>query len=413
MIRLEEESQRQDMELPARNEAEAKEKDTHEQEAGTETEEESPKDMPQNRTEEGEGGTEVGADLQQKINETIRAMEEMMVGETEGEKTVEEGEEGPAEEQNRMEEGEEEILQEETTIDPQQELEEIMGDLEEEAAEGDGRRRRQEQELERSRIKTAENTDPYSDIPTPYMSVAPLTTAYTGRPQHDPASIAYGERAVQMVLQRRQEAEYAAHVSAAYPPQPCRAAALEGIMEHPGVGLPSAATLGAGGALSEHPGVSSSTILERLRQHMERLTSNYSLPTSGDPETTDVGYDLADSPVPLTREVFYPDYHDVVPADPDRRRSRLHWLETRTAVAEQNVTAQLTPDFAELGKALQNTLREAMATNTDTLQGCLQQFQTQMAHVATMPQRGESTADPVVEGTPLAALCRTRSPAAG
>ncbi|KAK3285066.1 hypothetical protein CYMTET_7319 [Cymbomonas tetramitiformis] len=70
-----------------------------------------------------------------------------------------------------------------------------------------------------------------SDIPTPYMSVAPLTTAYTGRPQHDPASIAYGERAVQMVLQRRQEAEYAAHVSAAYPPQPCRAAALEGIME--------------------------------------------------------------------------------------------------------------------------------------------------------------------------------------
>ncbi|KAK3285065.1 hypothetical protein CYMTET_7318 [Cymbomonas tetramitiformis] len=212
--------------------------------------------------------------------------------------------------------------------------------------------------------------------------------------------------------------------------------------QHPGVGLPSAATLGAGGALSEHPGVSSSTILERLRQHMERLTSNYSLPTSGDPETTDVGYDLADSPVPLTREVFYPDYHDVVPADPDRRRSRCSsgpdsWArqelpfrpesvspptsppssasgsQETSMLAEQNVTAQLTPDFAELGKALQNTLREAMATNTDTLQGCLQQFQTQMAHVATMPQRGESTADPVVEGTPLAALCRTRSPAAG
>ena len=219
--------------------------------------------------------------------------------------------------------------------------------------------------------------------------------------------------------------------------------------EHPGVGLPSAAESGAGGALSEHPGVSSSTILEPLRQHMERLTSNFSLPTSGD----------LDDPVPPTREVFYPDCHDVVPADPDRRRSRRSsgpdsWarqelpfrpesvspptsppssasgsretsvralrrrnakarerrlaekaaLETRTAVVEQNIAAQLTPAFAELGKGLQDTLREAMATNTDTLRGCLQQFRTQTAQATTTPQHGElMTADPVVEGTQLSA----------
>eukprot|EP00854_Cymbomonas_tetramitiformis_P001744 gene1744-2404_t len=284
------------------------------------------------------------------------------------------------------------------------------------------------------------------------MTAAPLTTTFTGRPQHDPASVAYAERAVQMVLQRRQEAEYAAYVSSAYSASVMQGGSIGGYYGgHPAV--PVLQPMGQGSPWQpmhiEHPGVSSSTILEPLRQHMERLTSNFSLPTSGD----------LDDPVPPTREVFYPDCHDVVPADPDRRRSRRSsgpdsWarqelpfrpesvspptsppssasgsretsvralrrrnakarerrlaekaaLETRTAVVEQDIAAQLTPAFAELGKGLQDTLREAMATNTDTLRGCLQQFRTQTAQATTTPQHGElMTADPVVEGTQLSA----------
>ncbi|KAK3273249.1 hypothetical protein CYMTET_18495 [Cymbomonas tetramitiformis] len=106
-------------------------------------------------------GTEVAVNPQQEIEDMMRAMEEMIEEETEGEGTLGEGGEEQADEQNQTEEGEGETVHEEMTVDPQQEAAEIMRDLEEEAAEGDRRRRRQEQELERSRIKTAENTNPY------------------------------------------------------------------------------------------------------------------------------------------------------------------------------------------------------------------------------------------------------------
>ena len=118
------------------------------------------------------------------------------------------------------------------------------------------------------------------------MTAAPLTTSFTGRPQHDPASVAYAERAVQMVLQRRQEAEYAAYVSSAYsasvmqggsiggyygghpavpvlqpmgqgsPWQPMHIGGMSagGVHAHPGTTFLGGAPHSAGGMHAEHPG---------------------------------------------------------------------------------------------------------------------------------------------------------------
>ncbi|KAK3250902.1 hypothetical protein CYMTET_39736 [Cymbomonas tetramitiformis] len=100
--------------------------------------------------------TEMG---ERDLEETMRAVEEMLQEETEEKGTAEKGEGELTGGQNQIEGGEE-TMHEKATVDPQQETEEILRDLEEEAAEGDRRRRRQEREPERSRIKAAENANP-------------------------------------------------------------------------------------------------------------------------------------------------------------------------------------------------------------------------------------------------------------
>ncbi|KAK3246466.1 hypothetical protein CYMTET_43996 [Cymbomonas tetramitiformis] len=105
--------------------------------------------------------TGAGINLQRELEDTMRAVEEMIREGTEEERAAEKGEGEPAEERSQTEGGEEETMHKEIKVDPQQETEEILKDLEEEAAKGDRLRRRQSQELERSRIKTAENTNPY------------------------------------------------------------------------------------------------------------------------------------------------------------------------------------------------------------------------------------------------------------
>ncbi|KAK3289337.1 hypothetical protein CYMTET_3236 [Cymbomonas tetramitiformis] len=161
MMRREEEQHRE-TEPPPVEETEEGEEDVQEEEeetGGTGTSNRT--STIRNRAEGEREETAVEVDLRQEVEEIMRAMEEMVEEETEGEGIGEERVGGVAEEPNQTGEEERGTEQEGTTMEPQQELEEILRDLEEEATERDRRRRRQEQELERNRIKTAENTNPY------------------------------------------------------------------------------------------------------------------------------------------------------------------------------------------------------------------------------------------------------------